>query len=68
MKLELSHDEGKWRRWKVVRLDTYTDVPGEIVTADDASGECMMNIAGEKKTLSFACGIKIVPKARHVVR
>lgn len=49
-------------RWKIVRLDNGTDVPGVILSADDETGECTMKIDGESKTLTFECGIRIVTR------
>jgi hypothetical protein len=53
MKLGAELSSADKRRWKVVRLDTHADVPGEIVSADDDTGECCMEVGGEAKTLSF---------------
>ena len=53
MKLESWHSTEDKRRWKIVRTDNYTDVPGEIITADEATGECCVHVGGETKTLSF---------------
>lgn len=70
MRIESHHDSEMKKRWKVVRLDNYTDVPGEIVTADETTGECNMHIVGkdgsaETKTLNFGHGgIKLVGRAR----
>jgi hypothetical protein len=65
MKLETWHSSEDKRRWKIVRLDNYTDVPGEIVTADETSGECSVHVGGETKTLSFGPGgIRIVGRRR----
>ena len=53
MKLE-SHDSAEIKaRWKIVRRDTYDDVEGEIVAADEASGECSLHISGETKAFHF---------------
>lgn len=61
MKLESWHSTEDKRRWKIVRLDNYTDVPGEIVTADEATGECTVHVEGANKTLQFgAGGIRLV--------
>jgi hypothetical protein len=50
---------------KIVRTDNYTDVPGEIVTADETTGECSLQVGGETKTLSFGpAGIRIVGRSR----
>lgn len=65
MKLESWTSEAEKRRWKLVRTDDYTDVEGEIITADTDSGECCLMIAGETKTFSFgANGIRIVGRRR----
>jgi hypothetical protein len=48
-----------------VRTDNYTDVPGEIVTADGATGEYCLCVGGETKTMSFGPhGIRIVGRRR----
>ena len=65
MKLETWHSSDDKRRWKIVRTDSYIDVPGEIVTADEVSGECSMFVGGETKTLRFGPGgIRIVGRGR----
>ena len=72
MKLESWHgreDKRRWkedkRRWKIVRADTYADVPGEIVTAGETTGECSLELGGETKVLSFGRGgIRIVGRGR----
>jgi len=53
MKLESWHSAEDKQRWKIVRTDDYTDVPGDIVAADEATGECSIQVGGETKTLSF---------------
>ena len=63
MKLEAWHPAEIKRRLKVIRTDNYTDVPGEIITADEESGECCMQMANETKSLAFGPkGIRIVNK------
>ena len=47
MKLESWHSSEDKRRWKIVRTDNYTDVTGEIVTADETTGECSLHVGGE---------------------
>jgi hypothetical protein len=65
MKLESWHSTEDKRRWKIVRTDDYTDVAGDIITADEATGECCIQVGGETKTLSFGPrGIRIVGKRR----
>lgn len=61
MRLETWHTSVDKANWKLVRLDDYTDVPGDIVAADEETGECKMHICGEIKTLSFGPnGIRIL--------
>jgi hypothetical protein len=65
MKLESYHSTEDKKKWKIVRTDNYTDVAGEIVTADEVTGECTMMVGGETKTLPFGPGgIKIVVRRR----
>jgi hypothetical protein len=65
VKLESWHNSEDKRRWKIVRTDNYTDIAGEIVTADETTGECSIHVGGETKTLSFGPGgIRIVGRAR----
>jgi hypothetical protein len=61
MKLDSSNSPDDKARWKIVRTDSYVDVPGEIIAADEASGECCIQVGGETKTQSFGPhGIRIV--------
>jgi hypothetical protein len=61
MKLESWHSSEDKRKWKIVRTDYYTDVPGDIITADEATGECSIFVGGEMKTRTFGPrGIKII--------
>ena len=65
MKLESYHSVEDKKRWKIVRTDSCADVEGEIITADEASGETCLQVAGETKTLSFGPGgIRIVRRRR----
>jgi hypothetical protein len=65
MKLESSHAAVDKSRWKIVRTDNYTEVSGEIVAADEATGECTVIVDGVTKTLSFGPGgIRIVGRGR----
>ena len=70
MKLESHQTAEDKRRYKLVRCDNFVDVPGEIVTADEVTGEaCMLQADGkggtETKTLSFgAGGFRIVGRRR----
>ena len=65
MRLESWHTAEDKRRWKIVRTDTYTDVAGEIISADEETGEACVQVGGETKTLSFEPrGIRIVGRLR----
>ena len=65
MKLESWQSSEDKAKWKCVRTDSYADVPGEIVAADETSGECSLTVKGETKTFSFgAGGIRIVGRRR----
>jgi len=66
MKLESSHSAKDKRRWKIVRTDDYTDVLGEIISADEDTGECCVHVGSlETKTLSFGPhGIRIIGRGR----
>ena len=65
MKLESWHSTEDKRRWKIVRTDDYTDVNGEVITADEATGECTVHVGGETKSLSFgAGGLRMVGRRR----
>jgi hypothetical protein len=66
MKLESGYGADQKRLWKIVRTDDYTDVEGEIVTADEDTGECSVQIGGETKTFSFLPGgIRIIRRGRR---
>jgi hypothetical protein len=65
MKLESSHSIEDKRCWKIVRTDDYSDVAGEIITADEATGEFCIMVGGETKTQSLGPGgIRIAPRRR----
>lgn len=65
MKIESFDSAEEKRRWRLVRTDNYDDVPGEIITADEATGECCVHVGGETKTLSFGPrGCRIVGRRR----
>lgn len=53
------------RRWKLVRRDDFTDVEGQIISADEATGDCCLLVGEETKTLSFGeKGFRIVSRRR----
>jgi hypothetical protein len=65
MNLESWHSSEDKRRYKLIRTDTYADVPGEIITANETTGEASLQVGGETKTLSFGPGgIRIVGRGR----
>jgi len=65
MKLESYQSSEDKRHWKIVRTDHFTDVEGEIITADETTGECAVQVGNESKTLSFGPGgIRIVRRGR----
>jgi hypothetical protein len=66
MKLESHESAEDKKRWKIVRLDSCEEVPGEIVAADDEKGECCVErtVEGEKKTESMSFG----PGGMRIVR
>ncbi len=64
MKLESWNSTEDKAKFKIIRLDNYTDVPGEIITADEATGDCCLQVTGETKTFHFDCGIRIVGRRR----
>jgi hypothetical protein len=65
MKIESYHSVDDKRKWKIVRRDSCDDVPGDIITADEETGECSIEVGGETKTLSFGpSGIRIVGRRR----
>jgi hypothetical protein len=48
------------KRWRVVRLDSFADIPGQILSADDQTGEVTMRDQGGEET-SYSLG-------RHAIR
>jgi hypothetical protein len=67
MKIESGQTTESKHQWKIVRRDSCADVAGEIVSADEQTGECVVQIAGEEKprSLSFGPdGIRLVGRRR----
>jgi hypothetical protein len=63
--IESWYSEEFRKRWKVVRTDDCTDVLGQIITANEASGDCCLAVNGETKSLAFGPrGIRIVLRRR----
>jgi len=73
MKLYAHVSDDIKRHWKIVRTDALTDVQGDIVEADEDTGECSVRVLktdgtgeSEVKTLGLGRGgIKIVQRARR---
>ena len=65
MKLESWHNAEDKRQWKIVRTDNHEDVKGEIVAADETTGECSVQVGRETKTFSFGFGgIRLIARRR----
>lgn len=66
MKLESWHSAEDKARWKIIRLDLFDEMPGEIVSADEETGVCCLTYNGEKKIHEFGhAGIRIIKAARR---
>ncbi len=44
MKFEAYHNAEEKARYKLVRTDTYIDIPGQIVEADEENGTCVLAV------------------------
>ncbi len=65
-KLEAHQSTEDKSKFKIVRTDDYTDIKGDIVAADEATGEASVHVNGETKALSFGPGgIRIVGRNRR---
>ncbi len=70
MNLESWHSPEDKGRFKIVRTDDYSDVPGQIVTANEASGDCCITTSDgrggvETKSLHFGPGgCRVVSRKR----
>ncbi len=61
MKVESWVSAADKSKWKIVRRDDCTDVEGEIIAADEDTGEACVAVDGQTRTLSFGPrGIRIV--------
>jgi hypothetical protein len=66
VKLESWHPADVKGRWKLVRTDTYKDVPGHIVAADEATGVAVLTIDRETRAFSFGPrGFRIVGRGQR---
>jgi hypothetical protein len=63
-KLDARVDADEARRYKLVRLDTFADIAGDIVWADEASGSYA--VRGPDNAVTEHClgsgGLRIVPR------
>ncbi len=65
MIIEASADAGTKTRWKLVRRDDFRDIDGQIVHADEQTGECSVSVNGETKNYSLGeGGLRITRRAR----
>ena len=64
MMIDPTMPEQERRRWRVVRLDSYAVVPGEILFADELTGEVKtMDYGGNEYFYTFGRhGIRILRK------
>jgi hypothetical protein len=54
MKIDSDMLEEERQGWRVVRLDSFADIPGQILSADDQTGEVKMkNPRGEERSYSL---------------
>lgn len=66
IKLETWHSPEDKGRYKLVRTDSYEEVPGEIVTADEDTGECSVKVGDETKKISLGPGgVRIIGRGRR---
>jgi len=69
MKIERYHGEDDKKRWMAIRTDYCGSnggiLDGDIVEADEESGDVVVKINGEEKTLSFGPhGIRLIGRGR----
>lgn len=65
MILENWHSAEDKARWKLVSTTDYRDIPGEIVSANETTGDYTISIGGETKQMSAGSGgIRIAPRRR----
>jgi hypothetical protein len=63
VKFESFDDPKIKERYRVVRTLNYTDVPGDIVMADELTGDCTMQDAENTRAYHFGpLGIRIIRK------
>lgn len=65
MKLDETTPAEERARWKAVRTDSLRDIPGEIVSADEQTGECVIDVHGQKQEWKFGShGLRIMLRRR----
>jgi hypothetical protein len=65
MKLETWHSTEDKSRWKIVRTDDYTEVSGEIVSADEETGKYTVKIGDDFKSDDLGPrGLRLVGRGR----
>lgn len=64
MKLESWQPLETKQRWKLVRTEDYMDIKcNAIITADESTGECCIEVNGENVTQNYGPnGIRILPR------
>jgi hypothetical protein len=71
MKITSQHSAEEKAKWEVVSLYNGASVPGEIISADEETGEVSMKVKAHDgtaadRTYSFgAYGIKLVARSRY---
>ena len=65
MTIGLTMPEAERKRWRVVRLDSYADITGEILFADELTGEVKTKDYGgfEKSYVLGEHAIRIIRKS-----
>ena len=65
MRLDDTMPSEERARWKIVRMDSYRDVPGMIVSADEMTGKCVLEMHGENREYDLGHrGIRIMLRGR----
>jgi hypothetical protein len=65
MKFESGDNTEEKARYKIIRTDSYRDVPGDIIAADEVTGEVTLQVKGETQQINFGPhSIRIVLKRK----
>jgi hypothetical protein len=66
LQITASMSEAERKRYKLVRMDSYADIAGLIVEADESTGKARLTVAGEQKTIDLGPhGFRIMPVDRY---